>query len=167
VNGAVEAADIIVIGEVVAPAAGEGARVRPEAFLKGPARAQDLVLLPPQETPNCPPAELATGSRVLLLLLATDKGIAWPAPSQVFLLEDGMARHMAPADEDPLEDRSEDQLVSLIRGQTEQYAVPAESRSEGAGIDWWSTIVPVGVASLGLLAVGFYLMRIWHRIDPS
>jgi hypothetical protein len=57
--------------------------------------------------------------------------------------------------------------VSLVRGITEQYAVPAASAGDGAGIDWWKTVLPVGVATLALFGVGLYLMRIWHRIDPS
>jgi hypothetical protein len=62
---------------------------------------------------------------------------------------------------------AEADLVEEIRGITGQYAVPPQSESEGQGIDWWKTVLPVGGAVLGIFVVGLFLMRIWHRIDPS
>lgn len=62
---------------------------------------------------------------------------------------------------------SESGLIELIRHETNQFAVPAQSAAEGEGIDWVWTVLPVGGATLAILAVSLYLMRIWHRIDPS
>jgi hypothetical protein len=163
---AIQASEIIVIGEVRGREDGAVA-IHPEAFLKGAAQAEDLVLHPTEATENCPSATLGEGARVLAFLVTGSSGVAWPSQSQVFLLEGGVARHQAPAGDDPLGDRPESQLVSLVRHTTEQYAIPAEDGTSGAGIDWWKTVVPVTAATLGLLAVGLYLMRIWHRIDPS
>jgi hypothetical protein len=58
-------------------------------------------------------------------------------------------------------------VVAAIRAITGQYAVPAGSKDEGAGIDWKSTVLPVGAALLAVFAIGLVLMRQWHKIDPS
>jgi hypothetical protein len=88
----------------------------------------------------------------------------WPGPEAVFIEEpDGW--HSANPD-DPVV-YNEGQLLARVEGLTGQYSVPAADKDEGAGIDWWGTIIPVGAVLLGLMAVGLVLMRIWHRIDPS
>jgi hypothetical protein len=61
----------------------------------------------------------------------------------------------------------EAELVARVRSLTNQYAVPASSRGEGAGIDWTRTILPVGAALVAIFVIALFLMRIWHRIDPS
>lgn len=159
---AVEASNLIVIGRVE-PQSNGGARVIPEAFLEGAASSEPIELRHVEPPSECALVEFAEPARVLLFLHVDDDGPHWPNAARVFWLVDGRATRGDSA----TESTTEAELVRDIRRITEQYAVPADDPSEGAGIDWWSTIVPVGAASLGLLAVGFYLMRIWHRIDPS
>ena len=62
---------------------------------------------------------------------------------------------------------SELDVVQKIRALTGQYAVPAASEDDGAGIDWSHTIVPMGVVLLIVFGIGLVLMRVWHRIDPT
>jgi hypothetical protein len=65
------------------------------------------------------------------------------------------------------EPRSEVEVVSSIRAITGQYAVPAATEAEGAGIDWGNTVLPLGLVLLVIFGIGLVLMRVWHRIDPS
>jgi hypothetical protein len=134
------------------------ARFTPEAFLKGPVTAGDLVLTNPDRNSTCTPADFVEGGRVVLFL-STNR---WPDSGSVLHLVDGEARWLGDAYTVP-----EQQLVDDIRTITEQYAVPPASSSESQGIEWWKTVVPVGGAVLGIFIVGLFLMRIWHRIDPS
>jgi hypothetical protein len=133
------------------------ATFKPEAFLKGAVTAGDLVLSSPDRTSTCAPAEFVPGERYLLLL----RGSAWPIDGSVLQLVRGEWLWLGV----PL--ASEAELIDEIREVTGQYAVPAQSDSEGQGIDWWKTVLPVGGAVLGIFVVGLFLMRIWHRIDPS
>jgi hypothetical protein len=85
----------------------------------------------------------------------------WPLTNQVYVLDQGRA-HM-----EGDKDRTEAEVVNAIRGVTGQYAVPAANDDEGAGIDWKSTVLPLGIALALIFAIGLVLMRLWHRIDPS
>lgn len=148
--------DLIVIGRVESR---EGTNVvlRPEAFLKGPASSEPL-RFSGQET-DCSPAPLAAGDRALVYVLdASD--LRYPLPNDAYVLKDG---HAVMGDEV----RTEVEVVSAIRSVTGQYAVPAEGRSEGAGIDWGHTVIPLGAALAIIFVIGLVLMRVWHRIDPS
>jgi hypothetical protein len=62
---------------------------------------------------------------------------------------------------------SEESLVADVRNLTGQYAVAAQSESEGEGIEWTTTVLPIAVALGIVFVIGLFLMRIWHRIDPS
>ena len=84
----------------------------------------------------------------------------WPGAAQVFWLIDGRASGLGG-------NVSESDLVQKVRAITGQYAVPAASQSEGAGIDWRNTVLPLSVALAFVFAIGLVLMRVWHRIDPS
>ncbi len=155
--------DVIVIGSVQS-ASGSAASVVPEAFLKGPARPEALSLRKPDQPPECPLADFTAGARVLVLVSARDGGYAWPDAAYAYVLKDGQARL---ATDQIADDRLESQLVSDIRSVTNLYAVPAKNGSDGASIDWVKTVVPVTIALVLVFAIGLWLMRIWHRIDPT
>jgi len=156
-------AQVIVVGTVVR--ADETALVlKPEAFLKGPVSQEDLRFtkaLPGGEGANgCPTALLATGQRALVYVFDASSG-QWPLVNQVYVLDQGRARMEGD------KERTEAEVVNAIRGVTGQYAVPAATSDEGAGINWKSTVLPVGIALAIIFAIGLVLMRTWHRIDPS
>jgi len=150
-------AELIVIGEVTA-VDGAGATLRPEAFLKGPLSGKDIRL--ERDSSGCPTAGLETGARALVFVFDADAP-RYPYVNEAYLLKDGHARMEGSAE------LSEVEVVSAIRAVTGQYAVPAESESEGAGIDWRNTILPLGAALGVIFVIGLALMRVWHRIDPS
>ncbi len=162
--GRVAQAEVIVVGTIQAVDANR-ATVLPEAFLRGPARPDALTLVKLARTPECPLADLAAGSRVLLLLNAADGGYAWPDAALAYVLKDGRA-YIA-SDQLAPDDHAESQLITEIRSQTNLYAVPAKSSGEGASIDWVKTVLPVTGALIVVLAIGLLLMRTWHRIDPT
>lgn len=152
---------VVVIATVESAPPGGPARLRPEAYLKGPAQGEAIDLRPPAVSASrCAAATFAPGERVLLFL---GEAGAWPSEAETYILAGGSARSQAR----PAIALAEADFLGRVRALTGQYAVPAASASEGAGIDWWTTVVPVGFATLALFAVGLYLMRIWHRIDPS
>ncbi|MGD9933496.1 MAG: hypothetical protein AB7T37_07230 [Dehalococcoidia bacterium] len=138
--------------------------LRPEAFLKGNVTAGFIRFRAggPDECAD-PSKSLADGDRVLVIARHGDS-TDWPGPSNVFRLQGGTATSFMRGDAGVM---PEADLVELIRRQTNQFAVPAQTSGEGGGIDWVRTVVPVGGATLAILAVSLYLMRIWHRIDPS
>lgn len=161
---AVEASSVIAIGTVHEVPPGSGlVEVEPEAFLKGAATGEPIR---PRyrEVPGCANATLTDGQRVLVFFEETGGVLAWPTAGRVFWLDDGQAVRGGDGTAGTI---SENELVHDVRTVTGQYAFPAAEDEEGAGIDWWKTVVPVGIASLALFGVGLYLMRIWHRIDPS
>jgi hypothetical protein len=61
----------------------------------------------------------------------------------------------------------ESELIAQVRSVTNRYAVPAASPSEGEGIDWGKTVVPLSIALGAVFIIGLFLMGIWHRIDPT
>ena len=159
-------AGVIVIAEVttVDDTAEDQSRVslKPEAFLKGPPSAATLVLVKGLPVP-CEARGPRAGQRILALLDGAAASPTWPSPERLFFFEGGQAISAirgAPA-------RGEADLVEQIRSQTNQFSRPAASDSDGAGIDWGSTVIPIAAACVGLMVVGLFLMRIWHRIDPS
>lgn len=139
-------------------------RLTPEAYLKGPAQNETIDLFRSDDAgPECGWADFEPGQRVLVLLDST-AAVQWPSRAEVFVLEGGAARNQgAAADAVSL---TESALVDDIQHVTEQYAVPAAA-GDGVSIDWWKTVLPVAAATLFLFGIGLYLMRIWHRIDPS
>jgi hypothetical protein len=153
----IEGSDVILIGEVVetGPAL---LRLRPEAFLKGPASGEELRF--EGGLSGCPQPELATGDRALVFVLR-EAGTSVPGMAQTYVLRDGRAQR---GDQPAV---PEVQLVSEVREVTGQYIVIATSQDEGAGIDWGNTVVPLGVALAVIFGIGLVLMRVWHRIDPS
>jgi hypothetical protein len=151
---------VIVVAEV-AEAGERTASLRPEVFLKGPVSSGLLTLTADRST-NCQPASLAAGQRLVLFLGEAGGVASWPIASSVVYLDRGQAALPG----SPLT-TTEAALIAEIRHITEQYAVPASDTSEGAGIEWGRTVLPVGIALVVLMAVSLFLMRIWHRIDPS
>ena len=149
--------ELIVIGTVGAVSA-DSFELQPEAFLKGPSSGETMRFSGPNEL--CPAAEFEPDDRVLIYVLKAD-GLTWPLINQVYELRNGRANR-----EGEME-RLELEVVSDIRAITGQYAVPAVSDDEGAGIDWGNTLLPLGAVLVIIFGIGLVLMRIWHRIDPS
>jgi hypothetical protein len=166
----IQEAQLIVIGRLLAPSSGaipdrDERQLQPEVFLKGNPSAATLRLL--MELPGpCDNPDLAAreGARVLVITSPRAGVLPWPGALGAYLLADGQAHSLNRGEPGPVR---ESDLVDRIRGITNQYSIPAASDGEGEGIDWWTTIVPVGGAVLGIFIVGLFLMRIWHRIDPS
>lgn len=147
---------VIVVGTVVSRD-GRNLVFRPEAFLKGPASADEMRFTGEEDT--CTPAPLNAGDRALIYVFDA-AAPRYPYQTEAFVLKDG---HATMADDV----RTEVEVVAAIRAVTGQYAVPATSSSEGAGIDWGHTIIPLGAALAIIFVIGLVLMRVWHRIDPS
>lgn len=154
-------ADIIVSAEIVS-ATGEVAVLRPSFYLKGSASAEDIEVHK-DTADECPLAAIPGEGRVIAVLREGDNGLAWPGPSQLFTLQDGSASHSA----SPPVTMLEAELIERIRDVTGQYAVPPTGDEDAASIEWLTTVVPLVVALFIVLGIGLYLMRIWHRIDPS
>ncbi len=151
---------------VVARATGveeRSVRLEPEGFLKGPAQARSIELRRGVDEAECPWARFAEGERYLVFLDKGNSGFEWPIFLSAFLLHDGEASLTAGQDYTT----GEDALIEEIRGFTGQFAVPAQSESEGEGIEWATTVLPIAVALGIVFVIGLFLMRIWHRIDPS
>ncbi len=148
---------LIVIGRVEARADG-ALELVPEVYLRGPALAGPLPLIRGEN--GCPEAALAPEDRILAALEPTAGGWRWPGQSQAFVLRDGLARS---GDGRTM---AEDALVEALRRATGQLAYPAVQAEEG-GFDWMGVGLPVGGALVAIFAVGLYLMRLWHRIDPT
>lgn len=149
-------AQVIVIGTVESRD-GRTMTLRPEAFLKGPASSELMQFRGVEDT--CAPAPLRAGDRTLIYVFDA-AAPRYPYVNEAYLLRDGSAILGE-------EQRTEGEVVAAIRGVTGQYAVPVSSRSEGAGIDWSHTVVPLGLALGVVFIIGLVLMRVWHRIDPS
>lgn len=165
---AVEASSVITVARVQSVEPESHAVLVPEALLKGSTSQKALVLrYPESDAERCsPPAVFTPGMRVLAFLTGKDGGLYWPAPDQVFVLDSGKVVQQGDGGGGwPV--RTEQQFTSEVRGITGQYVVPAANPSEGASIDWVKTVIPVTVALLIVLGIGLYLMRIWHRIDPT
>jgi hypothetical protein len=161
---AVEASGIILVAKVHRESPGGPAVLEPEAILKGSVPSTNVELPPAAAGAPCQLAVLADGTRALLFLSVFDGRPEWPGASQVFDLEHGFAIQQ----EDLGFGRApEAAMVNSIRSVTGQYAVPAADSSEGAGIDWERTVLPLGAVLLVVFGIGLVLMRTWHRIDPS
>jgi hypothetical protein len=159
----VESSDIVALGKVTSVGPTEAA-ITPTAYLKGPAQAGDLVIRRSSQPAECPLAGFAQGDQVLVMLSSGVDGFVWPDAEWAYHLSGGTAT----ADDGAVRDvQAEDTLISQIRSLTNQYAVPAGSNSEGASIDWVTTVLPITGALVIVFGIGLYLMRIWHRIDPS
>jgi len=137
--------DVIVAGAV--EERGAGVVIVPEYYLKGAAVSGPLAL---ERDGRCPEAELEAGTRVLAGLVRAPGGFRWPSPDAVRLLPD--------------DERAEELLIAPLRAATGQQAYPPAG---AAGFDWMGVGIPVIGALVGLMAVGLYLMRLWHRIDPT
>jgi hypothetical protein len=139
----VESSDLILIGVARETDPGSGiSHIEPEAFLKG--SATDGSVNP--SNLGCGPAGVQEGDRLLLFLTVQD-GV--PDGVSNFRLADGRV----------FGNRGE---IALS-----QYLVPAHSEGEGEGIEWTTTVLPIAVALGIVFVIGLFLMRIWHRIDPS
>lgn len=131
----------------------------PEAFLKGPASSGPLRFTGGDHD-LCPLAPVNQGDRMLIYVFKAGDP-QWPLLNSAYVLRDGRASmEGAPT-------VSEAEAVSEIRAITGQYVVPAAGDSDGAGIDWGHTVMPLGAALAIIFVIGLLLMRVWHRIDPS
>lgn len=153
---------VIAIGAIESGGAG-GFQLRPEAFLKGPARPDPLPVIRPAQEPECPLANLSAGDRAMLFLGPSGSGFGWPDAAYAYVLKDGHARLTG----DVVDDHLESQLVADVRSVTNLYTVPATDTSETAGIDWMKTVLPVAGALVLVFGIGLLFMRTWHRIDPT
>lgn len=163
----IEANSVIVIG-TVATVTNSQARIVPEAYLKGPVSAADVVIQ--SAGPGCAAVPLKPGERVLLMLAASNGELIWPQIDSpgAYLLEDGRAASLGSVSGQNVDNApTEAEVVDHIRGITEQYAVPAHSDSEGASLGWIKVVLPVALVTLAVFGIGLYLMKIWHRIDPT
>lgn len=161
---AVEASGLILVAKVHRESPEGPAVLEPEVILKGSVPSTNVELPPPEGEAPCKLAVLTDGTRVLLFLSVTDGRPEWPGASQAFDLEDGLAIQQ----EDLGFGRGpEVARVNSVRSITGQYVVPAGDSGEGAGIDWGSTVLPMGAVLLVVFGIGLVLMRTWHRIDPS
>jgi hypothetical protein len=161
--GRVASSQVVAIGKVTYVSDGE-AHIAPAAYLKGPAQAGELVVKRSTQPAECPLATFAEGDQVLVMLSSGVDAFDWPDAQWAYRISGGTAVANGGAVQDV---QPEDTLVSQIRSLTNQYAVPASSNGEGASIDWLTTVVPITGALLIVFIIGLYLMRIWHRIDPS
>ncbi len=158
----VEASSLVLVARVE-EAEGTTISLKPEGFYKGPVRTQAIRLSRSPGDGECPWARFSIGDRYLVFLREQADGFLWPIEARAFLLLDGKASLTGGQ---PFSVGEED-LLSEIRGITGQYAVPAASEAEGEGIEWGSTVLPIAVALGIVFVIGLFLMRIWHRIDPS
>lgn len=154
--------DLIVIGIVHEEHGGGLASIEPQVYLKGAASSSAIQLVPRTDSASasCERARLEEGARIMAFLRSANGQPQWPGAAQVFWLIDGRASGLGG-------NVSESDLVQKVRAITGQYAVPAASQSESAGIDWRNTVLPLSVALVIVFAIGLVLMRVWHRIDPS
>jgi hypothetical protein len=164
----VPGSEVIFIGEVTR-ADSEALVLRPEAFLKGPVSSEPVTLPVPGggvhatavvQGAECPRVDVAEGQRLLVYVSDADDP-HYPYVNEAYVLQDGHARM------DGSPELTEVEVVAQIRAITGQYAVPAASEGEGAGIDWGNTVLPLGIALGIVFVIGLLLMRVWHRIDPS
>ena len=154
-------ASFIIIADVTSASAGN-ATLQPEAFLKGAATADPIILRNPDPANDCMAPDFVAGERVLAIIPPAPAAGRWPLAAGVYRLSDGQAVNRGGLPQVP-----EPELINEIRQQTNEYAVPARTNSEGAGINLVTTVLPVGGALLFIFGIGLYLMKIWHRIDPS
>ncbi|MFN0095637.1 MAG: hypothetical protein ACKVVT_12790 [Dehalococcoidia bacterium] len=151
------AVSVVVVGTVERADLDQGAVVRPEVFLKGPASSADFTFAP--SASGCEPAPLQAGDRTIVFVSNPSR---WPNVAEAIVFRRGEKV----GDGWP-EVTTEEALIASVRHVTGQYVVPVPAAGQGAGIDWWKTVVPVGVALAIIMGVSLFLMRIWHRIDPS
>lgn len=149
---------VIVIGRVTR-VNGSEFDLTPEAYLKGPASSAPIQFRDAYAG-ACPTVTVEQGTRLLAYIGDPGKP-QWPLVNSAYVLKDGKATLEGDRE------RSESDVVAAIRAVTGQYAVPAIAGAEGAGIDWRSTVLPLGGALLVVFAIGLVLMRQWHKIDPS
>lgn len=153
------------VTEVSDPESATGSfSVAPESFLRGPASSKPLRFERDGPMMPCGQSGVSANDRVLIATPDGSEPFKWPFVEATFLLVNGEARSANPADRRLW---SEAELVEKFRGQTDQFVVPAASDSEGQGIEWGSTVLPIGLALGIVFVIGLFLMRIWHRIDPS
>ena len=165
-------ADLVVLGDVIDAVSEPGVdrdtlRLRPIAFFKGNPSAA-LINVQVRLPGPClnPSVYFGPGARLLLIAQSVGGTVVFPEPERVYSIDKvlGVSLALNRGDTVIVQDV---ELFTRIRTITGQMSVAAESKEEGAGIEWWKTIVPVLVALAFIGGAGFFLMRIWHRIDPS
>lgn len=161
---AVEASGLILVAKVHRQSARGPVELEPEVILKGSVPGTNVVLAVHEGEAPCPLATLTGGMRALLFLSVSDGRPEWPGASQVFDLRDGLAIQQ---EDHGFGEDAEFARVNSVRAITGQYVVPASNAAEGAGIDWGSTVLPIGAVLAVVFGIGLVLMRTWHRIDPS
>lgn len=161
---AVEASGLILVAKVHRQSPSAPAELEPEVILKGSVPGTNVTLPAPEGGAPCAFARLDEGTRALLFLSVIDGRPEWPGASQVFDLRDGLAVQQ---EDLGFGESPEFARINSIRTITGQYVVPAGEPGEGAGIDWGSTVLPIGAVLAVVFGIGLVLMRTWHRIDPS
>lgn len=122
----------------------EGARLTPNAYLKGTPSWEAFEITPHPEA--CINAQLAAGDRILLLQYAGYRSV-WPSIVSVFHLHDGLAS--SPMSEYPVD---EDEFLARVQALTGQYTARP-------GFDWARLIAPALVLLILTAPVGFALVR--------
>jgi hypothetical protein len=161
---AVEASGLILVAKVHRGSPEGPATLDPEVILKGSVPSTSVEVPVPAGDAPCELAVLTNGARALLFLSVVEGRPEWPGASQVFDLQGGFAIQQ---EDLGLGNSPEVVRVDSIRSITGQYVVLATDAGEGAGIDWGSTVLPIGAVLLVVFGIGLLLMRTWHRIDPS
>lgn len=156
----VREADLIVVG-TVSEFTPSSLAIEVEAFLKGPVAAGTVRVAHSEQQGQCDAGFPARGERVLVMLTSDRGQFRWPVGGRAWRLDS------APIEDPDGPFATGEELVGRVRAITNQYAVPAATQEEGAGIDWVGTVLPIGGVLVGLMAAGLVLMRVWHRIDPS
>jgi hypothetical protein len=160
----VEVSGLILVAKVHRQSPSAPVELEPEVILKGSVPGTNVTLPAPEGNAPCPLATLEDGTRALLLLSVAGGRPEWPGESQVFDLRDGLAVQQ---EDLGFGESPEFARINSIRTITGQYVVPASEPGEGAGIDWGSTVLPIGAVLAVVFGIGLVLMRTWHRIDPS
>lgn len=159
-----EASGLILVAKVHRQSAAGPVELEPEVILKGSVPGTNVTLSVHEGEAPCALATLEDGSRALLFLSVVDGRPEWPGASQTFDLRDGLAIQQ---EDLGFGEGPEFARVNSVRTITGQYVVPAADAGEVAGIDWRSTVLPIGAVLLIVFGIGLVLMRTWHRIDPS
>ena len=159
-----EASGLILVAKVHRESSDGQVVLEPEVILKGSVPSTDVELPVPAGDAPCRLAVLADATRALLFLSGVEGRPVWPGASQVFDLESGLAVQQ---EDFGFGAAPEVARVNSVRSITGQYVVPAADATDGAGIDWGSTVLPIGAVLLVVFGIGLLLMRTWHRIDPS
>lgn len=150
-EAALQSVAVVLVADITG-VTGTAVTLAPVVYLKG-ATSGATILLTSRED-GCEQASFEKGTRVLAALPSSNGQLVWPAPDQVFAIDES-------------DELGEHPLVLQIRDVTAQFAFPADSAESAAGIAWRNVVLPLGIALSIIGAISFVMMIYWHRIDPS